>query len=256
MDKNIQLNCEIVKDLLPLYNDKVVSKVTETAVENHLDICSECMQEYNKISTELPKAKRIKAKADVGKILKKIKTKAFLKGALITCLIAAVLVGGYFSLFKLKLSVLDADEIKVEHAYKTEDGIFLIYDLKSFGGYDVSFKEEGNSLEFVFKEAVFNLEEKYGSTGYYLDYEIKNCDSFKINGKNIELETENVPEFVTEYLSYAANASKASDSDKQIVGECFYESDSTIHFHYSDGTEKVWNFVDGTLIYEGEDRND
>lgn len=252
MEQNIQLNCEIVRDLLPLYHDKVVSKETETAVENHLDICSECLQEYKKINTELPETKSAKVKADVGRIFKKIKTKAFLKGALITCLIAAVIIGGYFSLFELKLSKLDPDEIKVEHAYKTDDGIYLIYNLKRFGGVDISAKEEGNSLELVFKEAVFNISEEPDRISCYLNY-IENCDSFKINGKSIDLETENVPEYVSEYLSDATNA---SDSAKQIIGECFYESNSTIHYHYNDGTEKVWNIADGTLIYEGEDRND
>lgn len=253
MEQNIQLNCEIVRDLLPLYHDKVVSKETETAVENHLDVCGECLQEYNKISAELPVSKIAKSKADIGKILKRIRSKAFLKGALVTCLIVAAIIGGYFSLFKLKISTISAEDITIEHAYKTEDGIFLMYSMSRFGGVDISVKEEGNSLELVFKEAVFNISEEPDRISYYFNYEIENCDSFKINGKSIELETENVPEYVSEYLNDATNA---SDSDKQIIGECFYESNSTIHYHYSNGTEKIWNIADGTLIYEGEDRND
>ena len=251
MKQNIQLSCEVVRDLLPLYHDKVVSRETEEAIESHLDICSECLQEYNKISTELPVPKSAKFKADVGKVLKRIKTKAFIRGVLITCLIAAIIFGGYFSLFELKISKLSPEEIKVEHAYKTDDGIFLIYNLPRFGGVDISFKDEGNSLEFVFKEAVFNSAEDKNFTDY-IDYKKENCDSFKINGKSIELETENVPELVTEYLSFSANP---FDSGKQIIGECFYDGDSTIHFHYNDGTEKIWK-LDGTLIYEGSDKND
>lgn len=250
MEQNIQLSCEVVRDLLPLYHDKVVSKDTETAIENHLDICGECLKEYNKISTELPEQKRSKFKADVGKVLKRIKTKAFIKGVLITCLIAVIIIGGYFSLFKLKISKLSPDEIKVEHAYKTDDGIFLIYDLPRFGGVAISFMDEGNSLELVFKEAIFNSAEEKKFTEY-IDFKKDDCDNLKINGKNIELETENIPEYVTEHLSFTANP---FDSDKQIIGECF-DGDSTIHFHYNDGTEKIWK-LDGTLIYEGSDKND
>lgn len=250
MEQNIQLSCEVVRDLLPLYHDKVVSKATETAIENHLDICDECLKEYNKISAELPEPKSAKFKADVGKVLKRIKTKAFIRGVLITCLTVVIIFGGYFSLFKLKISKLSPEEIKVEHAYKTDDGIFLIYSLPRFGGVDISFKEEGNSLEFVFKEAIFNTADDK-TVASYIDYEKENCDSFKINGKSIELETENVPEFVTEHLSFTANP---FDSGKQIIEEC-YDGDSTIHFHYNDGTQKIWK-LDGTLIYEGSDKND
>lgn len=247
MEQNIQLNCEIVRDLLPLYHDKVVSKETETAVENHLDVCRECLQEYNKISAELPVSKIAKSKADIGKILKRIRSKAFLKGALVTCLIVAVIIGGYFSLFKLKISTISAEDITIEHAYKTEDGIFLMYSMSRFGGVDLNVKEDSNSLELVFKEAVFNKKEERNYSDYF-DYVIKNCQSLKISGKNIELETENIPEYITEFLSYSADTS----SSKQITGMGYCDG-FEFQLFFSDGTEKVWNF-DGTLEYEGPAR--
>lgn len=247
MEQNIQLNCEIVRDLLPLYHDKVVSEATETAVENHLDICSECLQEYKKINTELPETKSAKVKADVGRIFKKIKTKAFLKGALITCLIAAVIIGGYFSLFKLKISTIPAEDITIEHAYKTEDGIFLMYSMARSDGVDLYVEKNSNSLELVFKEAVFNeIDER--NTSDYFDYVIKDCQSLKISGKNIEFETENIPEYITEYLSYSADTT----SSKQITGMGYCDG-FEFQLFFSDGTEKVWNF-DGTLEYEGPAR--
>ncbi len=40
------MNCEIIKDLLPLYIDKVCSKQTESVVEAHLKTCPHCKQVY------------------------------------------------------------------------------------------------------------------------------------------------------------------------------------------------------------------
>ena len=36
------MNCEIIKDLIPLYIDGCCSKESERAVEEHLSVCSEC----------------------------------------------------------------------------------------------------------------------------------------------------------------------------------------------------------------------
>ncbi len=50
------LNCEIVCDLLPLYRDNIVSKVTSIAVKEHLESCQRCKTEYDALCIELPTA--------------------------------------------------------------------------------------------------------------------------------------------------------------------------------------------------------
>ena len=37
-----ELACEIVKDLLPLYVDEMVSDVSKKSIESHLENCTEC----------------------------------------------------------------------------------------------------------------------------------------------------------------------------------------------------------------------
>lgn len=49
MDK---LNCNITKDLLPLYIDGVCSEESKTAVENHLSECEHCRDIFNKIKDD------------------------------------------------------------------------------------------------------------------------------------------------------------------------------------------------------------
>ena len=38
----MKLSCEVIKDLLPLYYDKVCSEETKVIVEEHLNECENC----------------------------------------------------------------------------------------------------------------------------------------------------------------------------------------------------------------------
>ena len=44
-----KFDCEIIKDLLPLYADNVCSEKSAKTVEDHLSDCSECSEELRKI---------------------------------------------------------------------------------------------------------------------------------------------------------------------------------------------------------------
>lgn len=45
-----EVNCDVIRDLLPLYKDDVVSPITREMVEEHLNGCPECREELRKIS--------------------------------------------------------------------------------------------------------------------------------------------------------------------------------------------------------------
>ena len=44
-----KFDCEIIKDLLPLYADNVCSEKSTKCVEEHLQECAECSEELRKI---------------------------------------------------------------------------------------------------------------------------------------------------------------------------------------------------------------
>lgn len=50
----MKLNCEIIKDLLPLYCDSICSAESTAAVEEHLSECVPCTEELQKLKSELP----------------------------------------------------------------------------------------------------------------------------------------------------------------------------------------------------------
>lgn len=46
----MKYQCEIIKDLLPLYIDDVCSKESRKIIEEHIEICEDCRQYYNTMS--------------------------------------------------------------------------------------------------------------------------------------------------------------------------------------------------------------
>ena len=48
-----KISCEIVKDILPLYADNIVSEDTRKLVEEHLQICNNCKKELSLLKSDL-----------------------------------------------------------------------------------------------------------------------------------------------------------------------------------------------------------
>ncbi|MBE6053772.1 MAG: zf-HC2 domain-containing protein [Clostridium sartagoforme] len=68
----MEVNCNVIKDILPLYHEDMVSEDTRLLVENHIDKCIDCKKELEemKTSTNIP--------IDINTNgFKKVKTKLF-----------------------------------------------------------------------------------------------------------------------------------------------------------------------------------
>lgn len=89
-----ELACEIVKDLLPLYVDGMVSEVTKKSVETHLEDCKDCNETYRNMAFHLEMETPQTESFDVKRFLKKTKKMYLLYGlggisfvAILVCLI-------------------------------------------------------------------------------------------------------------------------------------------------------------------------
>ena len=49
----MKYECDIVKDLMPLYIDDVLSENSKTFVKDHMDSCKSCKKYYEKLSNEI-----------------------------------------------------------------------------------------------------------------------------------------------------------------------------------------------------------
>lgn len=99
-----ELACEIVRDLLPLYVDDMVSDVSRKSVEAHLEHCSDCHDIYRNMSFRLETEARPTEAADVKKFLNKTKKMYLLYGlggisfiAVLVCLIVDLSVNRAFT---------------------------------------------------------------------------------------------------------------------------------------------------------------
>lgn len=119
-----KINCEIIRDLLPDYVEGLTSEYTKKAVERHLDTCEDCREIYESMTEDLcpPEEDRIPESAGLVTFLKKIRSRAFLKGVLIAFVIC-VTVGGLAEAYQYarKPVTVPAQAVTSE-CYQMEDG--------------------------------------------------------------------------------------------------------------------------------------
>jgi predicted anti-sigma-YlaC factor YlaD len=93
----MNISCELIKDLLPLYLDGVCSNNSKTAVEEHLAVCDTCRTELQNMQSNLPiggtgrNLKEAEAVKNLSKRWKKGMMKSLIKGALIALAVIAII---------------------------------------------------------------------------------------------------------------------------------------------------------------------
>lgn len=86
----MKISCEVVKDLLPLYHDDVVSDTTKELISEHLEECKSCEEEYQLICKSILKYENINTDEMFIKMLKKQLNKKILISSLVCIVIFAI----------------------------------------------------------------------------------------------------------------------------------------------------------------------
>ncbi len=118
-----KISCNIIKDLLPNYNDKISSKETNKLVEDHLKTCKGCSEILNNMNKEIEN-EELTETIDYLKGYRKSKKKA-IKRAIILTLITII---GIFILSNFVEFFIDVNEISfgIGEAYpKDEEHLFF-----------------------------------------------------------------------------------------------------------------------------------
>lgn len=110
----MDITCDVIKDLLPLYHDHVCSEDSRKLVDEHLAACSTCRVELEQFDTEF----KIKDNIEDVKVIKRISRKwredrasAFWMGSLLLSALASV---GCFVSYNMIGSHLAADGTLIE----------------------------------------------------------------------------------------------------------------------------------------------
>lgn len=100
--------CSIVKDLLPLYLEDMVSEDTASFIEKHLNSCDECKMLLNTMKTNTEENIISEEVIDNGSVIKNVKSK-LKKRKFLTILLTVVLTfSGIFAYFVLEPSFVIA----------------------------------------------------------------------------------------------------------------------------------------------------
>lgn len=123
----MKYDCDVVKDLIPLYIDDVLSENSRIFVKDHIDSCEACRKYYEKLSSEV----KIPVSRESRK--KDLKPMEYLKASLsqkiIKRVLAVVLVVGFFvgSFAFATLYEMPVDSSKVDF-YVKDDFLMMKYD--------------------------------------------------------------------------------------------------------------------------------
>lgn len=155
-----RIDCGIIRDLLPLYVDRVCSEESQTAVEQHLSECDACAKEYKAMTGEVPLAVETNGSSaieGIAKHWKRDKQNAFAAGGIGLFLIVAVIVA--VMLFANGKVPVSATDVAVEHVSRLEDGsVFFTLDLaKDIYATDIQWTEEDGAVYITVNKVRYNL---------------------------------------------------------------------------------------------------
>ena len=266
MSKIIEtMDCNIVRDLLPLYCDDVVSKATREAVEAHLARCESCRKEYESMTAGLPDDfKEESTKRIFDRMMHRERTNRVLKSLVSAMLVCVIIIGGFFVQRDIPVVIESPENIKWCHVYRVDTAYgkrFVVYhNEKNYNcimSRETKISSDGKTLELIMKKALIAI--PYENSDSYVygaivnesdplvndvysyfskeDIDYSKVETVKLNGKTVWALAEDgdkeVPEFVY----------------KNINSEwgCLIMNEEGISMDLENGVLRQWDW-DGNVI--------
>lgn len=148
----MNLPCNVIQDLLPLYHDQVCSDETKALVEEHLSSCESCKEMLKSMGGELPIPKQ---DIESVEILKNIKKELRTKEVKWLLLIIIILVIGFpaVNILQYKMFPVSPSTTYISKMSELSDGtIGLHLDVNSYrglGNFNYEISEDGSTLYIV-----------------------------------------------------------------------------------------------------------
>ena len=129
-----KIPCEIIRDLLPLYQDDICSEKSRNAIEEHIKECESCRTYLKKMECEIPIATEKEEEDWKGfqefsrKVSRKINNRIIMAGGVVFLLCMILVVILFSDSFQsYHLSGIPAKDIKVEELYCLKDGRLYVH---------------------------------------------------------------------------------------------------------------------------------
>ena len=158
-DKRKDLPCAVVRDLLPLYHDGVVSSDTSDLIETHLEGCENCRYELNSIRSdetiegnliEQDKNASFKEFRDGVSALRRNGT---IRGVLIALAVVVVFFGGLQFLNTADIIKVDPADLNIDDVCRYDlgtdggEGLFFTYQMNWDGVFSITFEDTSDPKE-------------------------------------------------------------------------------------------------------------
>ncbi len=154
------IDCDIIKDLLPSYSDKILSTASNKLVEEHLQTCKNCLKEFQDMNKEIPDEiiNNQDEQIDFLKGYRKSKIKSIILAVLLTiCVLLSIFIILFIydknTEFNYDISQL---EIIYRQEYKINEKNILTFDIYN--------------IKNSFKLSEYKVTEDDGSTSIYLKF--------------------------------------------------------------------------------------
>ena len=132
-NRNVKTPCEVVKDLLPLYEDGICSDESRKIVEEHLNECKECYAYYKKMQGEIEVVEECEMEQSKVRMMEgvsaQIKRQKIKLGITIAILVVVAMMFVHTSLFKAQMMKIPAfdrrievEDINVKELYELDNG--------------------------------------------------------------------------------------------------------------------------------------
>lgn len=121
----MKMNCDVIRDLLPLYADEVCSEASKALVEEHLQSCESCEKELRIMRSGESAA--IAEEVDIAQAAQKAWKKNKLRNLLLGILAAALLFGAGYGLTVPNILPVDERYLRVDDViYHPEQDEFTV----------------------------------------------------------------------------------------------------------------------------------
>lgn len=144
----MKIDCDIVKDLLPLYTEQLVSEKSRMAIEEHLEECEQCWKACQEMRTPPPQVRYDREPAEsFRKYIRKEKAKSSIKSAVITAAIVLLVIIVRLAMAGGAIAYLAWDSAKAE--------IFEDTDVSHYAWYMGENAKEEYDVKWDMDESIF-----------------------------------------------------------------------------------------------------
>ncbi len=124
------IDCQIIRDLLPLYLDEVCSAPSRRLVEDHLSCCDDCqavLAQLQQTLTPVPeevaaRQKEAKPLRSLAYIWQKVRQRSLWRGVAAATLVCIILTGSYLLAFTWNIRPVASEHIEISQVCQLADG--------------------------------------------------------------------------------------------------------------------------------------